>query len=231
MTDTPPRGMPKHGASGATPNRAAPERLYQLLVESVQDYAIFALDRTGKILTWSAGAARLKGYARTEILGRHFSVFYPPEDVAAGKPQRELEEATRTGRLEDQGWRVRQDGTRFWASVVITALHDELGTLVGFAKVTRDLTERHRGEEALRASEERFRLLVESVRDYAIFILDTEGHVATWNAGAERIKGYRAAEIVGRHFSVFYPQDKVAEGFPQYELEVVAREGRFEDEG
>src|SRR5678816_883415 len=141
MTDTPPRGTPKDDASGAASNRDAPERFYQLLVESVQDYAIFALDRTGNILTWSAGAARLKGYARTEILGRHFSVFYPPEDVAAGKPERELEEAKRIGRLEDQGWRVRQDGTRFWASVVITALHDELGALVGFAKVTSDLTE------------------------------------------------------------------------------------------
>ena len=231
MTDTPPRGTPKHGASGATPNRAAPERLYQLLVESVQDYAIFALDRTGHILTWSAGAARLKGYARTEILGRHFSVFYPPEDVAARKPQRELEEVARTGRLEDQGWRVRQDGTRFWASVVITALYDELGTLVGFAKVTRDLTEQRRETDALRESEARFRLLVESVRDYAIFVLDPQGRVATWNAGAERIKGYDASEIIGRHFSVFYPKERIAEGFPQYELEVATRVGRYEDEG
>ena len=231
MTDTPPRGTPKNDASGAASNRNAPERFYQLLVESVQDYAIFALDRTGNILTWSAGAARLKGYARTEILGRHFSVFYPPEDVTAGKPERELEEAKRIGRLEDQGWRVRQDGTRFWASVVITALHDELGALVGFAKVTRDLTEQRRETDALRESEARFRLLVESVRDYAIFLLDPEGHVATWNTGAQRIKGYDASEIVGRHFSVFYPDERVAEGFPQYELEAATREGRFEDEG
>jgi PAS domain S-box-containing protein len=231
MTATPPRGAPKDDSSGAAFHRAPPERLYRLLVESVQDYAIFALDRDGHILTWSAGAARLKGYARTEIIGRHFSVFYPPEDVAAGKPARELEEAARSGRLEDQGWRVRQDGTRFWASVVITALHDEMGTLVGFAKVTRDLTEQRRETDALRESEARFRLLVESVRDYAIFLLDPEGHVATWNAGAERIKGYRAEEIIGRHFSVFYPAERVAEGFPQYELEVAARVGRFEDEG
>ena len=231
MTDTPPRGTPKNGASDATPDRESSRALYQLLVESVQDYAIFALDRAGNILTWSAGAARLKGYARTEIIGRHFSVFYPPEDVAAGKPDRELEEAARIGRLEDQGWRVRRDGTRFWASVVVTALHDELGVLVGFAKVTRDLTEQRRESEALRESEVRFRLLVESVQDYAIFLLDPQGHVATWNAGAERIKGYRAEEIVGRHFSVFYPEAKVAEAFPQYELEVASREGRFEDEG
>ena len=231
MTDTPPRGTPTNGESDAAPDRQSPEGLYQLLVESVQDYAIFALDRAGNVLTWSAGAARMKGYARTEIVGRHFSVFYPPEDVAAGKPDRELEEVTRAGRLEDQGWRVRKDGTRFWASVVITALHDELGMLVGFAKVTRDLTEQRRESEALRESEARFRLLVETVRDYAIFLLDPQGHVATWNAGAERIKGYRADEIVGRHFSVFYPAAKVAEAFPQYELDVAAREGRFEDEG
>jgi len=231
MPDTPPRGTPKDGASDAAYSPPPPDRFYQLLVESIQDYAIFALDRTGHILTWSAGAARLKGYARTEILGRHFSVFYPSEDLAAGKPARELEEAARTGRLEDYGWRVRKDGTRFWASVVITALYDELGALVGFAKVTRDLTEQRRETDALRESEARFRLLVESVRDYAIFLLDPEGHVATWNAGAERIKGYRAEEIIGRHFSVFYPAERIAEGFPQYELEVAAREGRFEDEG
>jgi PAS domain S-box-containing protein len=231
MTDTPPRGIPQHDASSATPDRQMPDRFYQLLVESIQDYAIFALDRAGHILTWSAGAARLKGYARTEIIGRHFSVFYPPEDVAAGKPARELEVAARTGRVEDHGWRVRQDGTRFWASVVITALYDELGALVGFAKVTRDLTQQRSETEALRESEARFRLLVESVRDYAIFLLDPEGHVATWNAGAERIKGYRAEEIIGRHFSAFYPAERVAEGFPQHELEVAARVGRFEDEG
>ena len=233
VTDV-PSNVPDDARGGTTAVPHAtepPEWLYRLLVESVRDYAIFVLDPAGNIVTWSAGAARLKGYTRGEILGRHFSVFYPPEDVAAGKPDRELEAAARTGRVEDERWRVRKDGSRFWASVVITALRDELGTLVGFAKVTRDLTDQHVSAEALRASEERFRLLVESVRDYAIFMLDPGGHVATWNAGAKRIKGYDASEIVGRHFSVFYPDEKTAEGFPQYELEVVAREGRFEDEG
>ena len=250
MTNTPPRGTPK--SSKPEPRREEPdnsddaspqsnredeqpiaklEDLYRLLAESVQDYAIFALDPSGHVLTWSAGAARIKGYARTEILGKHFSVFYPPEAVAAGKPNRELEIARQAGRLEDEGWRVRKDGSLFWANVVITALHDELGRLVGFAKVTRDRTARLFDEEELRRSEERFRLLVESVRDYAIFMLDPRGDVATWNAGAERIKGYQAAEIVGRHFSIFYPPDKVAVGFPQHELEVAARVGRFEDEG
>ena len=226
MTNTPPRGLPKQHES-----KSEDDGLYRLLVESVQDYAIFALDTSGQILTWSAGAARLKGYARTEVVGRHFSIFYSAEDVEAGKPEQELEAAARAGRFEDEGWRVRKDGTPFWANVVITALRDEMGTLIGFAKVTRDLTERRRNEETLRESEERFRLLVENVRDYAIFMLDPEGRVATWNAGAEHIKGYLAEEIVGQHFSIFYPEEKVAERLPQYELEVAARTGRLEDEG
>jgi PAS domain S-box-containing protein len=205
--------------------------LYRLLVTSVRDYAIFALDADGFILTWNAGAEHLKGYAAEEIIGRHFSVFYPEDKVAAGFPQYELEVATRDGRFEDEGWRVRKDGTRFWANVVITALRSETGALVGFAKVTRDLTDRREHEERLRASEQRFRLLVSAVGDYGIFMLDTAGHVGSWNDGAQRIKGYAAEEIIGRHFSVFYPEDKVAAGFPQYELEVATRDGRFEDEG
>ena len=184
--------------------------LYKLLVESVLDYAIFALDPDGFILSWNAGAERLKGYRRDEIVGRHFSIFYPAEDLAEGKPAWELEVAARAGRLEDEGWRLRKDGTRFWANVVITALRGESGALVGFAKVTRDLTERRMSEETLRESEERFRLLVHSVRDYAIFMLDPHGIVSSWNEGAERIKQYRADEIIGRHFSVFYPPEDAA---------------------
>jgi PAS domain S-box-containing protein len=205
--------------------------LHRLLVDSVRDYAIFALDPAGRVLTWNAGAERLKGYAPEEIIGRHFSVFYPPERVAERFPDHELEVAAREGRFEDEGWRVRKDGTLFWANVVITALRDQAGTLVGFAKVTRDLTERRHGEELLRQSEERFRLLVQNVRDYAIFLLDPDGRVATWNAGAERIKGYRAEEIVGRHFSAFYPAAEVAAGKPARVLEAAERDGAYNDEG
>ena len=203
--------------------------LYQLLVESVQDYAIFALDATGHILSWNAGAKRLKGYTRDEILGRHFSIFYPPDDLAAGKPTWELEVAAQDGRLEDEGWRLRKDGTRFWANVVITALRDPSGTLVGFAKVTRDLTDRRMAMEALRESEERFRLLVQSVKDYAIFLLDPDGYVNSWNDGAARIKQYTQQEIVGRHFSLFYPPED--SGKPAWMLNEARREGRVEDEG
>ena len=205
--------------------------LHRLLVDSVQDYAIFALDPAGNVLSWNAGAERLKGYRPDEIIGRHFSLFYPPDANLAGKPEWELQTARREGRVEDEGWRIRKDGSRFWANVIITALRDPAGTLVGFAKVTRDLTERRRAEEELRDSEERFRLLVEGVRDYAIFMLDPDGSVASWNSGAERLKGYTPDEIIGRHFSLFYPAEDVAAGKPVWEMEIAAREGKYEEEG
>ncbi|MDQ2766520.1 MAG: PAS domain-containing sensor histidine kinase [Gemmatimonadota bacterium] len=205
--------------------------LYRLLVERVRDYAIFALDPTGHVLSWNEGAQRLKGYTAEEILGKHFSTFYPETDIANNKPPWELEVAIRDGRFEDEGWRLRKDGTRFWANVVITALYDDAGIHVGFAKVTRDLTERRSAEETLRASEERFRLLVQDVKDYAIFMLTPSGIVASWNEGAQAIKGYSASEIIGRHFSTFYPDEDIANGKPDMELIVAGKEGRFEDEG
>jgi PAS domain S-box-containing protein len=205
--------------------------LFRRLVTSVRDYAIFALDATGHIMTWNEGAQHIKGYAPNEIIGKHFSVFYPPERVAEGFPDYELRSAAETGRFEDEGWRIRKDGSRFWASVIITALRDDDGHLIGFAKVTRDLTERRAAEEALRQSEERFRLIVQTVRDYAIFMLDPTGHIATWNAGAERIKGYRSDEIIGKHFSVFYPPEDREWDKPAWELREAIRDGRFEDEG
>jgi hypothetical protein len=205
--------------------------LYRLLVESVGDYAIFALDTGGHILSWNAGAQRIKGYTADEIIGQHFSIFYPRELVAEGFPEFELRTAANTGRFEDEGWRIRKDGSRFWANVVITALRNEQGELTGFAKVTRDLTERREAEEALRESEERFRLIVEGVRDYAIFMLDANGSVATWNAGAERLQGYRAKEIVGSNFSKFYPAADVAASKPETELGIATKVGKFEQDG
>ncbi|MEV2271116.1 PAS domain-containing sensor histidine kinase [Nonomuraea africana] len=207
------------------------DRDLNLLVQSVIDYSIFMLDTEGRIVSWNEGAQLINGYTEEEITGSHFSVFYPPEDVAAGKPERELVTAIAEGRLEDEGWRVRKDGTRFWANVIITALFDETGRLRGFGKVTRDRTAQRAGEQALRESEERFRLLVQSVVDYAIFMLDPEGCIVSWNAGAQRIKGYRADEITGSHFSVFYPPEDVAAGKPERELVTAIAEGRLEDEG
>jgi PAS domain S-box-containing protein len=151
------------------------EERFRLLVESVRDYAIFMLDPDGRILTWNAGAERIKGYSASEIIGQHFSRFYPPE--AGDFPAHELRVAAAEGRFEDEGWRVKKDGSRFWANVVITALYGRDKTLIGFAKVTRDLSERREHEDRLQQSEERFRLLVEGVSDYAIFMLDVNGVV------------------------------------------------------
>jgi len=216
-----------------SPRRApfdATERALRLL-GSVQDYAIFALDAQGVIETWNPGAERLKGYSAKEAIGLHFSVFYPPEDRAAGKCQRLLDIAARCGHVEDEGWRVRKDGVLFWASVVISAIRDDDGRLVGYSKVTRDLTERRQTQEELRQSEQRFRLLLESVQDYAIYMLDLDGRVVTWNAGAARVKGYAARDIIGKHVSVFYTAEERAAGVCERELKIAAEVGRFEVEG
>ena len=211
--------------SVASPNRA------DLLVQSVVDYAIYMLDPTGVVTSWNPGAERLKGYSAIQIIGEHFSRFYTDEDREAGVPEQSLRIALSEGRFEAEGWRVRQDGTRFWASIAIDPIRDERGEHVGFAKVIRDLTERHAAEQALRRSEERFRRLVQGVTDYAIYMIDPEGYVSSWNAGAERFKGYTADEIIGRHFSEFYlPEDRAA-GVPATALDTARNEGRFEAEG
>ncbi|MCB5175255.1 hybrid sensor histidine kinase/response regulator [Microvirga lenta] len=204
---------------------------FQLLIDSITDYAIYMLDPTGIIASWNPGAQRFKGYTESEILGEHFSRFYTPEERAAGRPLRALRIAATEGRFEDEGWRVRKDGTRFWAHVIIDPIIDPSGRLTGFAKVTRDVTERREAQEALRQSEQRFRLLVQGVTDYAIFMLDTGGYVANWNAGAERIKGYRVDEIVGQHFSRFYTEEDLAAGIPRKALKTALEEGKFEAEG
>lgn len=204
---------------------------FRLLVESIEDYAIYLLDPTGRVTSWNPGAQKIKGYTAEEIIGKHFSVFYTEEGRAQDAPAHELREAARLGRLEDEGWRVRKDGTRFWANVVITALRHRDGGIWGYAKITRDLSERRRTEEALRQNEETLRLLVEGVNDYAIFMLDPHGNVMTWNPGAENIKGYRRDEIVGRHFSTFYPPEDIAAGKPERELLLAERDGSLEDEG
>ena len=215
----------------ASPEDLIDPRLYKLMIEQARDYALFLLDRDGRIMSWNLGAQRLKGYAAEEIIGRHFSTFYTREAVESRWPEHELKVATAEGHFEDEGWRVRKDGSRFWASVMITALRDQAGQLLGFSKITRDLTDRKLHEEALRQSEERFRLLVDAVVDYAIFTLDVEGVVTSWNRGAERIKGYRKDEIVGKHFSRFFMPEEVEAGKPWEELAAARREGRAESEG
>jgi PAS domain S-box-containing protein len=202
----------------------------QLLVKSVIDYAIYLLSIEGRVLTWNSGAERLKGYRAEEIIGQPFSLFYPPEDRDLGIPQKGLEITARTGRFETEGWRVRKDGTRFWALVVIDAVRNEAGKLLGFAKVTRDLTERQVAQQSIAEGEGRYRQLIEAVTDYAIFQLDANGFVSTWNPGAERIKGYRAEDIIGRHFSCFYTAEDRKAGVPDKVLDTAKREGRYEAE-
>jgi PAS domain S-box-containing protein len=203
--------------------------LLGLLVDKMRDYAILLLDVDGRVVTWNEGARRLKGYEEHEIVGRHFSTFYTPEDIARGHPTELLRTAVQQGTVEDRGWRVRKGGTRFWADVMITAVRDEAGNLRGFGKVVRDLTDRRAAEEALRVSEERLRLLVESVREYAIIMLDPGGLVVSWNNGAERIKGYRAEEVIGRDAQIFYPEE-TRDRFPGL-LEEAKQRGCVEEEG
>ncbi|MEV8882050.1 hybrid sensor histidine kinase/response regulator [Mesorhizobium ciceri] len=209
----------------------ADEDRYRVLVEAVTDYAIYMLDRSGTVTSWNAGAERFKGYSASEIIGQHFSCFYTEEDREAGLPSRTLETAVRDGKFVTEGWRVRRDGTPFWAHVVVDPILDPSGQLTGFAKVTRDLTERKKAEEEIRKNQEQFQRLVQGVTDYAIYMLDPEGVITSWNSGAERIKGYSADEIIGKHFSQFYTPEDRERGSPQSALEIAAREGRVEREG
>jgi PAS domain S-box-containing protein len=221
---TTPQAIP-----GARPTAPA-AGTYEMLVQAVVDYAIYMLDPTGHVVSWNPGAQRIKGYEAEEIIGQHFSRFYAEEDRAAGIPERALRIAAESGRFTAEAWRVRKDGTRFWAMVAIDPVRQN-GQLVGFAKITRDMTEQRRIQLAALESERRFRLLVQGVVDYAIYMLSPEGIVTNWNAGAERIKGYAAADIVGQHFSRFYTPEDVATRLPWRALETARREGRFEAEG
>ncbi len=213
------------------PTLAPGEDPYRLLVDSVHDYGLVMLDQEGLVLTWNTGAARLNGYTSDEILGRHFSLLYTPDAISCGWPEYQLETAARDGRFEDEGWRVRKDSTRFWANVVITALRFGDGKLRGFAMITRDLTERRLQQEALRRSEERFRLMVTGIKDYAIFMLDPDGRIVSWNTGAQAILGHTSGEVLGRYHDVFFRREDITAGDPAAELAAARTNGRSEDEG
>ncbi|HEY9759596.1 MAG TPA: PAS domain-containing methyl-accepting chemotaxis protein [Oculatellaceae cyanobacterium] len=227
--------LEKKESNGDFPNHSEiqllTDRRFRELVDGMSDYEMIMLDKSGNILTWNIGAQKLKGYTESEIVGQNFSCFYPSEDVAKGKPELELRMASTLGRFEDEGWRLRKDGSRFWANMILTAMKDEHGELIGFSKVARDLTDRRNQEESVRESEERMRAVFSGIRDYAIVTLDTTGHVSSWNAGAEAIKGYKAEEILGKHISKFYLPADVESGKIERELATAAREGRFEDTG
>ncbi|SHJ73964.1 PAS domain S-box-containing protein [Roseomonas rosea] len=221
---TAPQAIP--GARIAAPTAGT----YEMLVQAVVDYAIYMLDPEGYVASWNPGAQRIKGYDAEEIIGQHFSRFYTEEDRAARIPEQALRIAAETGRFTAEAWRLRKDGTRFWAMVVIDPVRRN-GQLVGFAKITRDMTEQRLMQLAALESERGFRLLVQGVVDYAIYMLSPEGLVTNWNAGAERIKGYAATEITGQHFSRFYTPEDIATRLPWRALETAEREGRFEAEG
>jgi PAS domain S-box-containing protein len=220
--------MRKRKAKGEVPEI---EERYRLLLESVEDYAIFMLNLDGDVATWNLGAQRINGYSADEVIGQAFSKLYTEEDKAQGKPQHQLKEARLKGRIEDEGWRLRKDGSRFWALVCITAIRDPEGSVIGFAEVIHDLTKRKNAEEKLRASEEQFRLLVDGVDEYAIYLLDPLGNVATWNSGAGKIKGYSADEIIGKNFACFYMAEDVSAGRPERNLEEARRKGHTRDQG
>lgn len=201
------------------------------LLDAITDYGIYMLTTEGLISSWNAGARRFKGYEEHEVMGRHFSMFYTPEDLALGLPARALHIAATEGRFETQGWRLRKGGDRFWASAVIDPIFDADGVLIGFAKITRDLSERRAADLELMRSQDMFRRLVLGVTDYAIYMLSPEGIVTNWNAGAERIKGYRPDEVIGQHFERFYTPEDRAEGRPEKALAEARTTGKYEKEG
>lgn len=205
--------------------------MYRLLVQSVVDYAIYMLTPDGTVANWNPGAERTKGYLPADIIGKNFSCFYSYEDRQKGLPQYALQTARDSGHYETEGWRYRKDGSAFWAHVVMDAVHDDEGKLLGYAKITRDCTEQRRMQREQHERERTFRVLVEGVRDYAIYMLDPQGRVVNWNTGARRAKGYTAEEIVGKHFSCFYSaQDRLLQ-LPETNLAIATRTGRFEDYG
>lgn len=204
--------------------------MFQLLVDAVTDYALYMLDAEGRIVTWNTGAERFKGYSADEIIGEHFCRFFSPEDQAAGVPARALNAAAHEGRFEAEGWRVRKDGSRFWAHAILDAIYGDDGSLKGFAKITRDITEKRRLEQATYESALQLKMLVEGVRDYAIYMLDPRGRITSWNSGAQAIKGYEEQEVLGQHFSLFYTEEDRARDMPTVALESSLRDGKFEAE-
>lgn len=207
------------------------DKRFEILITAISDYAIYLLDPDGRVVSWNTGAQRFKGYTANEVIGKHFSMFLSQEDRDAGTPQSILDQAAANGRFEAEGWRIRKDGTGFWANIVVDAIYNTAHELIGYAKITRDITERKTAHESLLESERRFRYLVEGVTDYAIYMLSPEGIVTNWNSGAQRIKGYQAQDVIGTHFSRFMTAEDRESGVPARSLEIAKKEGRFENEG
>lgn len=203
---------------------------YALFIESIKDFAVFIVDPSGIVLSWNYGAENVLGYTHEETIGKPYSLFYQAPEPERLDIENEMATAKLEGRFEDEGWRVKKTGEEIWANGVLTPVLKD-GKLIGFTKVVLDLTRRKNLEDELRISEMKARLFVEGVKDYAIFFLTPDGNIASWNQGAERLKGYKKEEVLGKHFSLFYTEEALKSGFPQYELVEAAKQGRFEDEG
>lgn len=225
-----PKGTPSNAQPHVAASPVSTEDLYRFLVESSTEYAIFAISEDGTVVSWNAGAENVFGYTKAEILGQQFDVIFTPEDRAEGAPRNELQTAETLGRNDSDRWHVRKDGTRFWATNIVQPLRDDHGERAGFTKIVRDATERFHATETLRRSQARFRLLVETVREYAIFAVDLQGHVTLWNAGAGELFGYKAQEIVGKHYGLLYTPEDVQSGVPQMELRRATSHGVCRDE-
>ncbi len=239
------RNVKKFNGNPSLGNLTASEELYRLMIAEIRDYAIILLDKDGTIVEWNKGAEKIKGYSRTEIIGRRFSIFYAPHELERGLPDQLLQQALREGSANHEGWRIKKDGTKFWGSVAITPIHDSNGVHSGFSKVTRDLTERKQAEdrlrsyaeelevrnEELRRSEQRYHKMIAEVQDYAIIMLNRVGDIEEWNIGAETIKGYKAKEILGKNFRIFYTEEDRQQKLPEMLLELAARKGRAQHEG
>ena len=223
--------MQQHADNRRAMQTEPDDMMYRLLVQSITDYAIYMLTLNGVVCSWNAGAERAKGYRSEEIVGQHFSLFYTEPDRRLGLPELALRSVLDHGSFEGEGWRVRRDGSCFWAHVVLQVVKNEQGATIGFAKITRDMTEQKQRESRAQEQERTFRLLVQGVTDYAIYMLSPSGIVSNWNAGAERAKGYRAEEIIGQHFSTFYLSDDREKGLPQRALSTALDQGKFEGEG
>jgi PAS domain S-box-containing protein len=210
---------------------AHPNDIYKKMIEEIQDYAIILLDKNGFIQSWNKGAEKIKLYKEEEIIGKHFSIFYMPEDISSHLPEKLMKTAAEMGRAVQEGWRKRKVGSRFWANVTITALHDDQNNVIGYCKVTRDLTDKKEADDRLRMSEERYHRMIAEVQDYAIILLSPEGIIENWNAGAENIKGYKASEIIGKSFEIFYTLGDRSDGLPGRLLNEAKRNGKAAHQG
>jgi PAS domain S-box-containing protein len=202
---------------------------FELFTDPIPDHAIVSFDVKGRVLRWSHGAERIMGWRAEDILGQPVDALYTPEDVAKGTPQREREEASQKGHVHEEGWHLRRDGSRFWASGSLSAVRNQAGELVAFTKVMRDLTERNQAEERLRESEERLRLFIENVTDYALLQVDTAARISSWNTGAARTFGYTEEEILGQPMRTLYVPEDAAKGDAEADLDLARQNGRFED--